>query len=380
MNDKDNGPRLVSDPSDSDDAGIAKLLRLARHRPEVPARDAEIVKQAARAEWQRTVKAERRRAFYTRGAGGLLAAAAMALLVFNTDLLSRFWPTSGEPVATVVMATGQVQAAAGEGDLADLALNATLLPGTTVETAALGAGVPARVAFQLAGGTSIRLDTGTRVRILSASELALDRGALYADSGPVAQATGRSLEIHTPFGIARDVGTQFIVRLSASSHLPPSGTVFRLPPSGTVFRLPPSGGTAHDLEVQVREGEVILDRDGHSPESVDAGFQLAVLPDGSVGRTPLPAFGGPWDWTLSVLPPFQASGRTLHEVLVWAARESGWQLSYADSPIAGNAAVTVVDGPTDGMSPEDVVATFLLGSGGLSYRLEDGVLRIESAG
>ncbi len=351
MKDKYNGPRRVSDRSDSDDATVAKLLRLAGHRPAVPARDAEIVKQAARAEWLRTVKAERRRAFYTRGASGLLAAAALVLVTLNTDLLNRVWPGSGEPVATVEMATGKVTAAAGNGGLADLVLNATLMPGTTVETAASGAGtVPARVAFRLAGGTSIRLDKGTRVRVISGSVLALESGALYADSGPDAAASGGSLEIHTTFGIARDIGTQFIVRLD---------------------------DPAHDLEIQVREGQVILDRDGESSEAVATGIQLAVLPDGSVERMDLPTFGGPWNWMLAVLPPLEAESPSVRDVLEWAARESGWQLAYANDQLKGQAAVTL-EGSVAGMSPEDAVFIALT-AGALDYRLEDGVFRVESA-
>ncbi len=351
MKDSDNGPRRVSDRSDSDDATVARLLRLAGHRPAVPARDAEMVKQAARAEWQRTARAQRRRIFYARGTGGLLAAAALVLLTLNTDLLRRVWPGPGGPVATVEMATGQVRAAAGEGGLADLALGATLLPGTTVETGASGAGVvPARVAFRLADGTSIRLDKGTRVRVLSGSVLALDRGALYADSGPVAPASGRALEIRTPIGIARDVGTQFLVRLD---------------------------DPAHDLEVQVREGKVILNRDGEAAETVESGIQLAVLPDGSVERTDLPRFGGPWDWLLAVVPPFQVENASVNDVLEWAARESGWQVSYADSSLERQAAVPL-EGSIAGMTPEEAAIVALMASD-LDYRLEDGVFQVQPA-
>ncbi len=356
MNDSDNRPRRLSHASgskprsDPDDAAVARLLRLAGQRPAVPARDAEIVKWAARAEWLRAVRAERRRAFITRGAGGLLAAAALVALVLGTGLLRLGRPGSGPPVATVETATGRVTATQGGAGPDDLAAGATLRSGAVVETGPRQSGaVAARAAFRLADGTSIRLDAGSRVRLLSDTALALDRGALFADSGP---ASGRSLEIHTPLGVARDVGTQFIVRLDAAGS---------------------------DLTVQVREGEVRLDPgDGH-PQAVTAGWQLAVLADGTVARRELARSGGPWDWVLDVRPPFDADGRTLDEVLTWAARESGWQLRYADPAVAARAAATVVHGPTDGMTPEDVAATFLLGSGGLGYRLEAGTFVVEPA-
>ena len=351
MKDSYNGLPLVDGHSDSDDAMVARLLGLAGHRPAVPARDAEIVKQAARAEWQRTVKAERRRIFFARGAGGLLAAAALLLLSLDTDLLPRLWPGNPGPVATVEMATGQVRAATGEGGPTDLALGATLAPGTAVETGVSGAGtVPARVAFRLAEGTSIRLDQGSRVSVLSGNVLALDRGALYADSGPSAPAFSRALEIHTPFGIARDVGTQFIVRLDAP---------------------------ANDLEVQVREGRVILDGDGGESHSVDAGWQLAVLADGMVEETPLPSFGGPWDWLLEVLPPFAVEDASVKQVVEWAAREVGWQISYADPRLEQQAEVPL-EGSIAEMTPEEAVGVALM-AGNLAYRLEDGVVRVEAA-
>ncbi len=351
MQDNYNGPRLVSDRSDSDEATVARLMRLAGHRPAVPARDAEIVRQAARAEWLRAVKAQRRRAFFLRG-GGLLAAAALVLLALNTDLAHLFRPGAGKPVATVAMMTGAVSATAAEARPAPVALGATLLPDTTVQTAAAGAGdVLSRVGFKLAGGASIRRDADTSVRIVSGSVLELERGALYADSDPTPPAGGRSLEIRTEFGVARDVGTQFVVRLGAP-------------------------GSNLAVQVQVREGEVSLDRDDGKPLEVSAGQQLSVLPGGSVDFDDLPSFGGSWGWVLDVLPPYEADGRKLHEVLEWAAREAGWQLSYADSTVARIAAVTDVSGKTAGLTLEEIVGLCVPGSG-LSSRLEDGVFTVE---
>lgn len=344
-----NGPRLVSDRSTSDDATVARLLRLAGHRPDVPTRDAEIVKRAARGEWMRTVKAERRRTFFYRGTAGLLAAAALVLLVLNVDIGRT---SSLEPIATVEMATGLVRASAEQGSPADLVSGETLLPGTVVETGPLGGGVasaPARVAFRLADGTSLRLDAGTRVRLLSGNSLSLDHGALYADSGPNAPASAHSLEIHTPFGIARDIGTQFEVRLDDSSN---------------------------GLEVRVREGEVILDREDHASHTVGAGFELAVLPDGSVAQTPISPFGPEWDWTLGALPPFDAAGKPLHDLLTWAARESGWRLRWADPALAAEFSSITVHGSIDDMTPEEAAGVFLSASG-LAYRLEDGVFLVE---
>ena len=81
MSQIENRPRLVDEPERPDD--VARLLRVAGHRPEVPAADAAIVKEAALAEWQRVVRAQRfRRASYF-GGGLLAAAAALTAVVFG---------------------------------------------------------------------------------------------------------------------------------------------------------------------------------------------------------------------------------------------------------------------------------------------------------
>ncbi len=362
MNDKEHDdnvdrPRLVSDPPGSDDAAVARLLRLAGHRPEVPAVDAAAVKQAARAEWRRAVQAERRRAYFYRGAGGLLAAAAVTLLVvgselmLNTDQLRSGPPDSREPVATVEVVTGQVWAVVGTRTPDHLAPVRPLFSDTVVETAPDTAGdAPSRVAIRLAGGWSIRLNFGTRVRVLSGHQLALERGAVYADSGLDAAGpdTGPGLEIQTSLGLVRDIGTQFEVRLDDAASV---------------------------LEVRVREGEVILDRDAGEPLTVHAGF--AAKSDGSV-PTEVPCHGEDWEWILKVLPPFDAEGRTLMELLEWATRESCWQPRFADPAHAALGPTNYLSGSIAGLTPEEAVAGFLMGSG-LSYRLEDGVLSIEPA-
>ena len=282
-----------------------------------------------------------------------MAAAALALVVLNTDLLRFGGPGSVEPVATVETATGRVSASDGKDGsvLALLWPGDVLQPGAVVQTAAsLASGtVPARVDFRLAGGMSVRLDAGTRVRILSAGVLALEHGAVYADSGPGAAAGGPTIEIRTRLGVARDVGTQFAVRLD---------------------------GGAKPLEVQVREGEVILEREGDS-HTVRAGFELAVLDDGSVEQQPIARSGDPWDWAVAALPAFDVGGRTLRELLIWAARVSDWQLRFADPALAAQTAGITLNGSIDGLTPEEAAATSLMGSGlGLGYRLEDGVFLV----
>ncbi len=372
MNDSHDRPRLVSDRASSDDAAVARLLRLAGHRPAVPTRDAEIVKQAARAQWLRAVAARRRGTFAYRGAGGLLAAAALVLLVLNTDLRHRIRRGFARPVATVAAVDGRVwaggwwvvkpEAVGGPGSqLAELDLEDGLLPGAVVET---GGG---RLALRLAGGRSLRLDVGTRARVLSAGALALDRGAVYVDTGTGIAALAGSIEIHTELGVARDVGTQFEVRLDDA---------------------------ANSLTVRVREGTVILERPAGShraearpsPRSSDSGrkcvgAELTVLPDSALESEEIECHGPLWRWLLEVLPPFAVDDPSVAEVLEWAARESGWQLSYADSVLEQQAAAVTLEGSIDDeLTLEQAADLAVMACDcGLSNRLEAGVLRVGPA-
>ncbi len=339
MNDREHEITLAGDRSSSDDAAVARLLRLAGHRPEVPAFDAAKVKRAARAEWRRAARAERRRSYLLRGGAGLLAAAALVLLVLNTGVLRPGLPGSRETVATVERVIGPARAVAGVPEPGALVAEQTVLSGTVVETPA-----GTLAAFRLADGTSIRLDAGTRLRFLSGHQLALERGNLYADSGT------EQIEIHTALGVARDVGTQFQVRLDGEKP----------------------------LAVLVREGRVILDREAGEPQTVRAGFELAVAGDGSVAQRKIEHYGPLWDWTLDVVPAFAAEAPRVDEVLRWSARENGWQLRYADPALAALAAGETLYGSVAGMNPTEA-AKVAVDALGLSHRLEDGVFLVEPA-
>jgi FecR protein len=268
MSDNRNDLHPVADRPNPDDEAVIRLLQLAGHRPEIPAADTAIVKAAARAEWQRAVWAARRRTYWYHSVGGLLAAAAVVLVAFNAKLFQRADPPQGEPVATLELVAGQVMATVAGRELADLSPGQTLLAGSIVETGLPGSaqGEQPRAALRLASGGSLRLDTGTRLQLLSRTTLALERGAVYVDSGATPLST--SLAISTPLGVARDIGTQFEVRL---------------------------GAAAGPLEVRVREGRVLLSHHNTARE-VEAGRALTVITDGQWVEREVSLHGPDWEW------------------------------------------------------------------------------------
>ena len=308
-------PEPIHERSSNAEDSVAQLLRLAGHRPAVPARDAAIVKEAARAEWRRAVKAQRRKRFLFGGAGSLLAAAAVLLLVLNPRIQDAVWPGSKAPVATVVTTSGAVTLA-GQGPEG-------LQAGAEIETAGDG-----RAILQLADGSSLRLDVDSRLRLVSGSVLDLDRGAIYVDSPP---ASG-SLELRTPLGVARDIGTRFEVRLPTDTG---------------------------SLLLRVRDGEVELTR-GDDVHRAFAGEEIEILADGTAQQRPLAA--GSLLWLGALLPsyPREIELSPVAEFLEWAAGESGLEVvDYVDVD-ARNLCVSLErSGPTAGLTLGEAVTLAL---------------------
>lgn len=315
------------------DEEIGRLVRLAGPRPEAPETDAAIVRQAAFETWRRSLQWRRRRRLGFQVGSGLLAA-ALAFLALRPGLIAP--PAPPEIVATVV---------ALEGDIGDaFAVGSGVAVGEVVETGG------ARVALRSTNGTSLRLDRGSRARLTSPADVALERGAVYADTGACTGEASTWVRVATAHGIVRDIGTRFSVRV---------------------------GDPDAPLSVAVRDGVVAWEQDGRSVRA-EGGEAFALLADGTVRRAALAPYDEAWAWTRGLTEPFAVEGATLRALLDWAARERGWTVAFADPALERRARETVLYGTIAGMGIEDAVASYLKGSQ-LRHRLEDGVLFIEAA-
>ena len=330
---------------------IARLLRLAGARRPVPAEREARVRAAVHAEWQRDLRTRSRRGRWFQGA---LALAAVLLISLGLGLwqgrLRSPTPAAPAVVATVEKAAGRLRGeppardpAAAPAAVVTVPAGSAVAAGTRLET-----GSEDRAALRLAGGTSLRINVATRLRLASPDVLVLERGEIYLDSGGTA---GGAVEIRTPYGSVRELGTQFGVRLLPAA-----------------------------LRVQVREGVVVVGRDG-GREQVGAGVELTVDAGdddagGGVTRRAIPVHGREWAWVLGMAPDFELEGRTLGEFLDWVVRETGWQLRFGDAATAGLASTTVLHGTAAGMTPDQAPAA-ILPTCGLRSRLEDGVLVVE---
>lgn len=339
--------------SDHDDeARVGELIETAGARPEVPREDLDAIVAAARVEWrQRWGREAERRPPLGSGRRWVAAAALVAATLAVAMGLAGWWRSSRggaeapAVVARVERVTGPVRLAAAEGAPRELAAGDPVPAGATVETGGAELGPRGRVSLRLASGATVRLDAETRLRLASAQGLELDLGAVYVDTG-TAEPGGVALEVRTPLGEARDVGTQFTVRAEGGEH-------------GTV-------------RVQVRDGAVELAR-GRSIYRAGPGDELVIRGDGSVERREVSRYGRDWEWVIAAAPLFELEGRTLRELLDWVSRETGWRVLFEDDALAASADGIVLHGSLGDLRADQAAFTVLPGAG-LEAELGGGVL------
>ena len=327
-------------PEDSD--RIGRLLRLAGPREAVPPERALRVKAAARTQWRRSTQARSRRITIGWSLGALATA---ALLLVGVRLAVKDDTPAESPrstIATLEILSGTVRLVpASEPGVAEprpLQVGDSIRAGSGVDTTAGG-----RAALRLADGVSVRVDSGTRLRLVSEATLVLEEGAIYVDSG--ASRGAGVLEVRTRLGVARDIGTRFEVRLGRSA-----------------------------LRVRVRDGLVQLTQNRQSHDATP-GDELTLGDNGSAERRTVPVYGAEWDWAVALARPFELEGRTLREFLDWISEENGWQLRFADSAVEQKSADAILHGSIQGLTPYEALSA-VLPTSGVEHQLDKGVLRI----
>jgi ferric-dicitrate binding protein FerR (iron transport regulator) len=318
---------------------IARLLRMAGPRPNVPAERADRVHGAVLAHWQRAVSA-RRRTRWLAWSAVPLAAAAVWIVLIATGVWERILSTlpPSTPIATLERSDGPVHWL----NRPSPSIGGILDGETTLETGAQG-----RVALRLSSGASIRLDVETRLRLVSAEDLFLLRGAVYVDTG-AAPGAGTTVTVRTPLGTVRDVGTQFQLRASGDA-----------------------------IRLSVREGATTLEHGGIVHDT-RAGTELILEEDGKVTSRPVLPFGPEWDWIQETVPYFDLEGRLLGEYLDWIARETGLRVEYGDPSISSDASIVVLHGSVEGLRPDETLGA-VLPTCGLKHSVRGESLIVERA-
>lgn len=306
------------------DQDIERVLQSAGAREKPPAEVERAVREGVRAEWRAMVgqgRDLRRRRIGFALAAGLAVAAVGAWVAL---------PQPGESAASlgrIALAADGLRVKNGFfGGWETAGAGRSLTTGDVLETGPAGRG-----ALELAGGVSARLDGGTRVTLAGATELVLDRGALYIDAG-TEPATAARLDVTTPAGRVRHVGTQYEVRLTGSG-----------------------------VRLRVREGRVEWKSRAGAVAQGRGGEQLSIAENGSVARAETALHGESWAWVEATTPGIELEGLRLSDFLAWAARELGCEVSFDRPETAREAESIVLHGSVSGLTPgqalEAVLAT-----------------------
>ncbi len=197
-----------------------------------------------------------------------------------------------------------------------------LTAGVRVRTLAEG-----RAALTLAGGESLRLAEDTEVMFDAPGRLYLQGGTIYIDSGE--RPAEAHVEVVTPAGTARDLGTQFELHVK-----------------GAVLRL------------RVREGVVMLDRGGRSLTG-QAGEQVSIDDLGGVSRTPIAADDPAWHWAEAIAPMPDMDGKPASTLISWVARETGRRLRYQSPVVEQRATAVILHGEIRHLAPLEALEAML---------------------
>jgi hypothetical protein len=294
--DRKNGPDIV-----------ASLIQAAGRRTEPPEDAYQQVLDAATAAFRGKI-AERR------GRNWMLLTAAAGVAALTIAFLLQWNATSAQSqVARVARVIGTVERASDGGWKPLTESGGTIAEGASLRTLAGGS-----VALALDGGASLRLAAATEVRMDGPRRVLLRSGTLYLDN---AGSVGTGYRIETPVGTARDIGTQFELRV-----------------------------TDGVLRLRVREGRVEIDRAG-GIVSGSAGEQLDIDVLGSVSHSSIAATDVAWQWAETIAPAPEIDGQPATVLLNWVARETGRNLHYESAVVETRAAAVVLHGNIQHLAP-----------------------------
>jgi ferric-dicitrate binding protein FerR (iron transport regulator) len=332
-----------------EEASLAALLRDAGPRAEPPPELARQVRAAVEAEW-RTVVAARQlvqpmvrptiRPSARRRWPALALAASVAVAAIGAWFALPLLDQTATPLATLSRVSGAVETGSGS-DWQPATLRQTLTAGQGIVTGPRG-----RAALKLRDGVTLRLDTDTRIALLTPERIVVKRGAVYLDAGQHSVAAN-PLVIESRFGATRHLGTQYEVRVASQAML-----------------------------VSVREGLVEVSGAGHATQA-RAGEQLRLKANGSMQREAIERTAALWDWTQEVAPPFAIEQRGLPEFLAWVSRETGRELAFASPQLESSAAEIVLRGSIVGLRPDAALAA-VMATTPLDYTADRSLITVQA--
>ncbi len=314
---------------------VESLLRTAGRRTEPPEEARRQVFTAVSAAFrEKTARRRQGRWFSFAAAAALLMIAVAAILQWTTPADDR------GVLARVERSVGGVEQTSGDGWQAIDGSHSSLGTGARLRTLANG-----RAALALPGGESLRLAGDTEVMLDAPGRIYVQSGTIYVDSGP--RAAAARLEIVTPAGTARDLGTQFELQVA--------------------------GGA---LRLRVREGIVAIDHGGRS-HTGSAGEQIAIGPLGGVSRERIAPDSPVWQWAESIAPAPDMDGKPANLLIAWVARETGRRLRYESPQVERRASTVILHGNVRNLAPLAALEA-MLATTDLEYVLQGDTMEIRA--
>ncbi len=334
--------------TNDDNDSLARLLKLAGERAEIPSRVESRVYHQVQEEWQKaTTEPDGEKVYDKVHRTWRRDVTRVAILRWMLPLsvaamagIAMIIISQPDPVPLKVAAT--VSRVVGSGQM-----STTHPKGSTVyEDEIISTGPNEGLSLLLARSESLRIDENTRIRVDAADQFTLLSGRVYVDTGQFVYRDG-GLRIDTRFGVITDVGTQFSVFASDQS-----------------------------LEVTVREGRVDVKNQADSYVA-RMGERLTLVPGKEVSVTNFETHDSYWDWVVDLAPTYDMNNKSLLDFLKWAARETGRELQFASNESRMFAMRTDVHGSIDGMTPDEALAA-ILATTTVRFRIEDDKIIIEN--
>lgn len=335
------------DEESVDEKSLGNLMKLAGERPEIPLSIESRVYNRVQEEWRDSSvepggedvydtvhKSWRRGAIRNTVFRWLVpvGVAATALIAFTLTYQPE---VALPPVAATVSRVADV------GNLsARYPVGSTIHSGETIST-----GRGEGMGLLLARSESLRVDENTEIRVDAAERFTLLSGRIYADTGLFVYRNG-GLVIQTEFGVVTDVGTQFSVAVADQT-----------------------------LDVAVREGRVDVSTTSDA-YAARVGERLTLTEGKGAEISDLEPYDDYWGWTSELAPMFDASNKSLLDVLKWSARETGRELEFETDDLRMQAMRADIHGPIVGLSPHEALESVLTTSS-VRYQIDADRILIE---
>ncbi len=299
---------------DMDDIG--RLIHYAGARDTISSERLELARERVATHWEQVVAEQQR----DRARIPIRHLAVAASIVVAVGASFLFWRLGDVPP---VIVSASVDRVLGEVMVADEAVGKGDVIGVD---ALVTTGPDSRIALRMAGGQSLRIDTSSQLLVHSSNHVSLQSGGIYIDTN--AASNPLPVMVSTPFGVARDVGTQFQVRLAASV-----------------------------LMVGVRDGAVEIAQAGQQSFSVNKDRLVELDVNGKKSERFVATDDPIWDWAETVAPEFDIEGISLQRYLAWYATKSGLRLAWADDASEAEAEKVKLSGSIIGATLQESLLT-----------------------